>query len=1179
MFEAPSLELHSRIYSGHSNALAALLRKQQMSSSRLHSSGKHSSSLTLNHPATLQHAVAGISSGKSKSGEIAVESQSPQLTEENLKQHSKLTRNQPMSFVERISIWRRSLPDHFEDEQTLRDSIQRSSSPKNPSTKWKAAASAVLNSRDIHQTPTVGDVKRSLASATAWVPGGNNNNAVSNSKRKHERKALRPLPSLGSLGAEQGKSKQSNTQLAAKGKEESAANVPESGKSGTAAATGSGRGKLLCCLKVEIKTGVFRMLPVHENDDAHELSLEFCKTNHLMNSVEALKNHMSHDHVDFHNHNPTLTEQRILCASCGTVIAPNPANMCINCIRSDVDITEGIPKQATIHYCKGCDRYLQPPNVWVVAELESKELLTLCLKKLRGLSKVRLVDAGFIWTEPHSRRVKVKLTIQKEVFANTILQQVFVVEYMVSTQQCEECTRVAAQLTWKAVVQVRQKVSHKRTFLWLEQVILKHNAHQNTTNIKEAKDGIDFYYTSRSHAIRMVEFLQSVVPAKLKTSEQLISQDIHSGTANYKFSYSLEIVPICKDDLFVLPAKVAKSLSDISPLVICSRVSNSLSVLDPNTLKISDMRNTVYWDNPCIALSGITDLVEFYVIDVQHERVHNGRFGLATAEVSRSKDLSQTYLVRTHLGNILRPGDHVLGYDLRNANFNDENWDKFITKKNAVPDIVLVRKSYPNARKKLKGRSWKLKTITVEEEVEAMGKSKAEKAKADQDYELFLRDIEEDPELRGMMNLYKQPSKHNAHGASTDAMQDGEDSDEEPEEDFPEINEDELLEELMDGMAIGDEADEGANEGDEEVAEEEHMQPKKRPSMKSVVLLLFTAVAAVLSTPLPAQHVARSIERRYSYATSSNAFHYAGPLQHSSAHGACSAPAVRKEWRTLSPDLQRNYLDAVTCLMQTPSLLTNDSSVSRSVFEDFSYIHFTVVGRVHGTAQFLPWHRTLILLFEFALQDFCGYKGTLPYWDWTKDANAMHNSPIFSDTAFGGNGNGSTPSCVQNGRFAASTALMGHNKPQCITRKFDFANGMQGHQFTGDVIKALVQNGGRWEFFYPQVYLGPHSAVHNGIGGDFGNPPAAGNDPLFFIHHAMLDKVWNDWQDENPQFANSYSGNLEADDSNDTDAQVMDFLADLPRDGPTNGRTLIPEIRVQETLWSDGGGWFCYIYE
>ena len=60
-------------------------------------------------------------------------------------------------------------------------------------------------------------------------------------------------------------------------------------------------------------------------------------------------------------------------------------------------------------------RYLQPPSTWISCVLESRELLSLCLKRLKGLSKVHLVDAGFIWTEPHSKRLKVKLTIQKEV--------------------------------------------------------------------------------------------------------------------------------------------------------------------------------------------------------------------------------------------------------------------------------------------------------------------------------------------------------------------------------------------------------------------------------------------------------------------------------------------------------------------------------------------------------------------------------------------------------------------------------------------------------------------------------------------------------------------------------------------------------------------------------------------
>ena len=60
-------------------------------------------------------------------------------------------------------------------------------------------------------------------------------------------------------------------------------------------------------------------------------------------------------------------------------------------------------------------RYLQPPKHWIRADLESKELLTFCIKRIKGLNKVKLVDAGFIWTEPHSKRLKTKLTIQKEV--------------------------------------------------------------------------------------------------------------------------------------------------------------------------------------------------------------------------------------------------------------------------------------------------------------------------------------------------------------------------------------------------------------------------------------------------------------------------------------------------------------------------------------------------------------------------------------------------------------------------------------------------------------------------------------------------------------------------------------------------------------------------------------------
>jgi nonsense-mediated mRNA decay protein 3 len=43
----------------------------------------------------------------------------------------------------------------------------------------------------------------------------------------------------------------------------------------------------------------------------------------------------------------------------------------------------------------------------------------------------------------------------------------------------------------------------------------------------------------------------------------------------------------------------------------------------------------------------------------------------------------------------------------------------------------------------------------VKEEEQENNRAKGDKKAAEMDYELFLRDLEEDPELRGMVNLYK----------------------------------------------------------------------------------------------------------------------------------------------------------------------------------------------------------------------------------------------------------------------------------------------------------------------------------------------------------------------------------------------------------------------------------------
>jgi len=261
--------------------------------------------------------------------------------------------------------------------------------------------------------------------------------------------------------------------------------------------------------------------------------------------------------------NPALHMPMILCCMCGTKIQPNKANMCINCLKGQVDITEGISKQITMFCCRGCGRY-QRDTQWVTVALESRELLALCLKKIKGINKdVKLVDAGFVWTEPHSKRIKVKLTIQKEVLNSAILQQVFIVEFIIANMQCLECQKSYTEHTWNTCVQVRQKVKHKRTFFFLEQLLLKHGVCEKAISVKEMPGGLDFFWAHKNDANHLLAFLKNVVPIQDKSSKRLISQDDKSNTKNFKFTIYVEIAPICKDDLCCLDPKLAQ------PLVVC----------------------------------------------------------------------------------------------------------------------------------------------------------------------------------------------------------------------------------------------------------------------------------------------------------------------------------------------------------------------------------------------------------------------------------------------------------------------------------------------------------------------------------------------------------------------------------------------------------------------------------
>ncbi|KAK3087048.1 hypothetical protein FSP39_000980, partial [Pinctada imbricata] len=466
-----------------------------------------------------------------------------------------------------------------------------------------------------------------------------------------------------------------------------------------------------------------------------------------------------------------------LCCQCGTQIEPNPSNMCVSCIRTQVDITEGIPKQAVLYFCRNCERYLQPPNHWIPAALESRELLSVCLKKMKGLNKVRLVDAGFIWTEPHSMRIKVKLTVQKEVMNNAVLEQVFVVEFTVNNQMCDDCHRVEAKDFWRAVVQIRQKTDHKKTFYYLEQLILKHKAHANTVNIKIVHDGIDFYYAQKQDARKMVDFLLQVVPCKYQTAQELVTHDPRNNVYTYKHTFSVEIIPVCKDNIVCLPPKLAMSLGNISPLCVCHRVTQSVHLIDPCTLQVAElngtsywrhpfqavlaeMNGTSYWRHPFQAVCSPKHLSEFMVIDIEvipdRERPHrtpvSTKHVLANvwlAKLTNTGLSEQQFFTKTHIGHLLNAGDTVLGFDFVNANLNNAQLEKM--KPEAIPDVVIVKKVFGDKAKRNKRRRWKLRHLHDDLHLETSSNER--------DYTDFLEDLEEDNVYREHVNIYKDAAK------------------------------------------------------------------------------------------------------------------------------------------------------------------------------------------------------------------------------------------------------------------------------------------------------------------------------------------------------------------------------------------------------------------------------------
>lgn len=184
----------------------------------------------------------------------------------------------------------------------------------------------------------------------------------------------------------------------------------------------------------------------------------------------------------------------------------------------------------------------------------------------------------------------------------------------------------------------------------------------------------------------------------------------------------------------------------------------------------------------------------------------------------------------------------------------------------------------------------------------------------------------------------------------------------------------------------------------------------------------------------------------------------------------------------------------------------------------------------HRGPVFLPWHRFMLRQLELNLQRVLNDNTFgLPYWDWAADgqlsAAAQKTAPIWQPNAFGGQGNPVSTGPFVPAQFMvkieANSAGILVQTSHGLRRAFG-VNGaptLPKRTNTAAALAETIYDRSPWnstssgyrnnlEGWNPN--LGLHNRVHVWIGGDM-LPSTSPNDPIFFMNHCNVDRIWEAW--------------------------------------------------------------------
>jgi tyrosinase len=185
--------------------------------------------------------------------------------------------------------------------------------------------------------------------------------------------------------------------------------------------------------------------------------------------------------------------------------------------------------------------------------------------------------------------------------------------------------------------------------------------------------------------------------------------------------------------------------------------------------------------------------------------------------------------------------------------------------------------------------------------------------------------------------------------------------------------------------------------------------------------------------------------------------------------GLCS----RRNQRLLTVDQQNRFLNAFTQINAVNAL------------GPLVDIHSNAAHQMHSNPRFLPWHRIYLLRMEELLQ-MIDPTVCIPYWKSSEDQ--------------------SFPAWLAS--FTPTVNLM--TGPHTVTRNI---GAFATLPTTADVTTVMANN-----TFNPfaSALEGIHNSGHVWVGGSMGGIPTAPTDPVFWMHHAEIDRIWAEWQAANP---------------------------------------------------------------